>query len=225
MAKQSDPKLLKKIAKTIARIHSLRLPIRKNTHNWQLRQMADTLNETIKTIVPEMYYLFREWNLPNLTQFDVHKEVQWLTKKISRLSYPLVLCHNDLLGTNILVTDSDSEIMIIDLEYCTYGCRGYDLAVFNCQWNFEPQDYDNFALPSEEVINRFIGLYIEANEQLESGYSIREENSPDRILCEVKHYFLVYRLFWVVFYLHLHTTMIEALPFDRKRNYVSERDR
>src|SRR5699024_3437925 len=107
-----------------------------------------------------------------------------------------VFTHNDMLGTNLLLTEPDGKLLVIDFEYSSYGCRGYDLGVFLYQHGLEPNEYAKFAMPDDDILKQFICLYIEECENISPGYSDKQTNSLERILHETKLCMLVFFMFW-----------------------------
>ncbi len=50
---------------------------------------------------------------------------------VSAVHSPIVFCHNDVQGGNVLLrqeaSSADEKIMLIDYEFCGYNFRGHDL--------------------------------------------------------------------------------------------------
>ncbi len=74
------------------------------------------------------------------------------------MNSPLVFCHNDLQGGNILVRNDvdlnksiDDSIVVIDYEFCCYNYRGFDIANHLCEWTYDYNRSDNpfFTLKEE----------------------------------------------------------------------------
>lgn len=66
------------------------------------------------------------------------------------MNSPLVFCHNDLQGGNILVRNDvdfsksiDDSIVVIDYEFCCYNFRGFDIANHLCEWTYDYNRSDN----------------------------------------------------------------------------------
>lgn len=214
-----DESILRSVAHTLSKVHHLSVPIRKEA-NWQLRQAKEMLAEAYEhQPVDEM---IQSLNLEMLAKHDIRKEFQWLKDTVSKLNYPLVFCHNDYLGSNTLVTQPDNAILLIDLEYCSYGSRGYDLGCFLSQWGLEPNDYQNFEAPSEEIMKRFIGWYIEGAQKIDPTFSEKPENSLEAILYETKLFMGVFFFFWSTFFLKLRENYLAAIPVDIKMNFVND---
>lgn len=73
-----------------------------------------------------------------------------------------VLCHNDLLSGNILISkqeSKDSKLIFIDYEYCDYNYRAYDIANHFCEFaGFEFNIKDNF--PHQQFRLQFLRNYV-----------------------------------------------------------------
>ncbi|KAJ6220429.1 hypothetical protein RDWZM_006241 [Blomia tropicalis] len=213
---QQNSKLVSEIAVLLAKLHSLKLPIRK-CFDWKLKQGGEMLEQVFQRDKTKQYFV--ENKLKNLIKYNIQEEFKLMERIIENLNFPLVLCHNDFLGSNIMITNS--KIFLIDLEFCTYGSRGNDIGLFHTQWGVSPNDFDNFGMPDDLVMEQFIAQYREAFDKIDPGYLNRKENCPKSILRETKICLLYNFLFWTVFFLFENETIIKGLPFDRKRNYVS----
>lgn len=72
------------------------------------------------------------------------KEAPVLLEHLARLRSPIVFCHNDLTGGNILFVEGRPEITFIDFEYAEYNYRGWDIANFFCEFG---GTHSPFSLP------------------------------------------------------------------------------
>lgn len=165
--------------------------------------------------------LINELNLESFKSASVLSEFSWVIKQIESLGYSPVFCHNDLLGSNMLLIEPDGKLLLIDTEYSTYGCRGTDITIFMSQYGLEPNEYAKFAMPEDSILEEFIRLYIEECDALIPGYSSKQKNSVDQILKETKLCFMAYFLFWTAFFMYQKENVIKAIPLDIKANYVS----
>lgn len=208
----------RQIAQSLAVLHHLSVPIRKQSF-WQLRQAEQMLVDAHKNNF--VTKLINELALETFQTHPVLQELQWLKRQIANLKYPLVFSHNDFLGTNMLITEPDGKLLLIDLEYSTYGCRGFDIGVFMYQFGLEPNEYFKFDMPSDEVIKQFIQFYINECEKVFVGYSKKSTNSLDAILHETKLCMLTYFMFWTSFFMFQQENVIKAIPVDIKANFVS----
>ncbi|KAG8188365.1 hypothetical protein JTE90_019272 [Oedothorax gibbosus] len=188
------------IAKEMAKIHSLEVPVRKVEDFWH-RHMENWLNyvEDKKSLRPK-----ESFECLNMYK----EEMAWLTKEIKKINSPVVYCHNDLQGGNILLRqDTPSKdvpgIMLIDFEFGAYNYRGFDLANQLCEWCFEylTEDFPYFTwefekFPSVEEQVEFIRAYL--NQHVEEGIIERSAVEPevDKILEEVRLFSLACHLMW-----------------------------
>lgn len=101
---------------------------------------------------------------------DLKQEVRWLKNYLFNIYSPVVFCHNDLQGGNILLknknnvsrffffcsnanliqsfisqgSEEKNNLIIIDFEYSAYNYRGFDLANHLCETIY---DYTNEEFP------------------------------------------------------------------------------
>ena len=57
----------------------------------------------------------------------IEEEIHSVGSAIEKLNLPLVLCHNDLLLSNILYEKSTDKIKFLDYEYSGYNLNCYDI--------------------------------------------------------------------------------------------------
>jgi len=214
---QQQPALLRQVAQKLARIHSLVLPIRKQP--WQLRECRAGIEFCYSTTdVPK---LVEELNLDQFKRRDLAVEFADLERILERANVPLVFCHNDFRGCNMLVTTDAKEqqkVLICDLEYANYGPRAYDIAAFMLEWGKDPTmaDLTNITLPPMDAIEHFVQLYREAMDELQPGYSSRAENSTAKLVIETRTYFLALSMFIVVMMFRQTESPMPGMPFDEK---------
>uniref|UniRef100_A0A915L771 Choline kinase n=1 Tax=Romanomermis culicivorax TaxID=13658 RepID=A0A915L771_ROMCU len=169
-----------RIARKIARIHKLNVPISKEPtylcealERWieRLRLCSPSFSLPINTTIDK---------ISNGTNFKVRvvdlDELQahlyTIKSAISRSTSPVVFCHNDLQEGNILLPkeNCDKDLVVIDFEYASYNYRAFDFANHFCEWSISyghdesPHyeiDMENF--PSHEAQKRFIREYLKEN--------------------------------------------------------------
>jgi choline/ethanolamine kinase len=131
---QNDPNLVNELSRKLARVHAMDVPIKK-TGNWVF-ETFDSFYEIAYQKFP-INQLIEECNCETLKKHDLKKEIQWLKNCVKETNSPIVFCHNDFRGSNIMVTDPNNNnigdkkdrITLCDFEYSSYGYRGYD---FGC---------------------------------------------------------------------------------------------
>ncbi|CAL1277863.1 unnamed protein product [Larinioides sclopetarius] len=120
------------IAREMAKFHSLDVPVRKIPDLWTvfMKKWLDEVkvdgtlkkNSTIDFLV-----LYTE-------------ETQWLTEIMKKSNSPVVYCHNDLLGGNILFredspSEEDPRLTFIDIEFGAYNYRYYSSELILISWS------------------------------------------------------------------------------------------
>lgn len=161
-----DPLYSTVIAKKMAKVHNLNVPINK-----QNRWLFDTLDKYVCQIPSVRLDDVTDKNFhmaEKLLSFDFIAEVEWLKKFLSRVHSPIVFCHNDVQGGNILLKRDDEgnaaedkkskrrdratsstkcdedRVMLIDFEFADYNFRGFDLANHLVEYMY---DYTNDDFP------------------------------------------------------------------------------
>lgn len=210
---QKDAKLLKELAQLLAKIHHLNVPIRKN-NNWLLTEMRNMLNAGYANT--DVKGLVEELDLKQFKNKDLADEFEEFEVLIKNLKTPIVFCHNDFRGSNILVTEPNQKILLCDLEYSSYGARGFDMAVFLTEWERELFDFDSFTMPETEVIENFVKLYIEECNEIVPGYAEKPENQLTTVVNEAKIFFLANFMFFLVFMFKQTESLIPQIPYDAK---------
>lgn len=165
------------IAKKLASVHSLDVPIDKQ-NTWLL----DRFNEWVEFInrdgVPNFNEETRQSTIEiaqELLAINFNKEIEFLSCLFDKTQSPIVFSHNDLHQGNILLAKYskrrptlEERIIFIDFEYCSYNYRAYDIANHFCEWCFEydTPEYPHFIFledrfPSKDVQRNFIHHYID----------------------------------------------------------------
>ena len=219
-----DPNYSAIIARKLATVHQLNVPINKEA-TWLVETfqswLAQVRNYQRPKTVEKVHPLERE-----LLAFDFEGEWARLVRLLATVPSPIVFCHNDLQEGNILlpadVTSSsdllkiaggkassstqnlDDHIVFIDFEFCAYNYRGFDLGNHFCERMF---DYNNEAwphfhaymeeFPGEEEMRRFIGEYL--RQSAEMGIAVDEQlDTEEHLLREAEFYALASHFLWIL---------------------------
>lgn len=149
---------------------------------------------------------------------------------------PLVLCHNDLLPGNIIISPDESAVTFIDLEYCDFAPAAYDIGNHFCEFaGIEPANYSKY--PSLPFQRRWIKFYLQAygdffpiyhpskkcvngdsdlfNGDSSSFPAFISESSLDDWLREVNYFALVSHLTWGVW------AVLRAADHDGRFDFLS----
>ncbi|GIY20420.1 hypothetical protein CEXT_459341 [Caerostris extrusa] len=108
------------IARELAKIHALEVPVRKVPDFWQ-KYFKKWLNEIEEETLQKYNKTFESGD-------KYREEYEWLTEEMRKTDSPVVYCHNDLQGGNILLrqdssSDGDHKLMLIDFEFGAYNYR------------------------------------------------------------------------------------------------------
>jgi virulence-associated protein VapD len=201
------------------------VPIKKNG-NW-IFETFDSFYEMAYKKFP-INEMIEEFNCETFKKYDLKEEIEWLENCVKEINSPIVFCHNDFRGSNIMVTESNNnneseneKIILCDFEYSSYCYRGIDLGSIFAEWGRSWNDFMKLHhFPNDSTIMTFIDEYIsESVKILGKEYSTKESNSLEQLLKEVKVFVLVSNMFFVTFVIKSDEG-IESMPFDRKKNMV-----
>ncbi|ESO95426.1 hypothetical protein LOTGIDRAFT_116872 [Lottia gigantea] len=195
------PPLSKLIARKLAKLHSLDMPLCKEP-----RWLSETIEGWIKEIQNNTHPSDPENQLyiHKLQSFKMEEEFQNVLNIISKVHSPVLFCHNDLQEGNLLHMEScantSRELTVIDWEYCSYNYRGFDIGNHFCEWaygysnpkppffSYNPEDY-----PNREQQFIFFKEYLE-----NSGKENVTEKDLEALYLEVNTYALASHFFWAV---------------------------
>jgi len=128
----------KMIARRVAEYHCLKLPLNKTpTILWEnIQKFLDMANGVELTKIEDLNILKQIKN-----DINFESEYAWLKQMLIGLHSPVVFCHNDVQGGNILYIDNGNgqpdDVMLIDFDYSAYNYRGYDLGNHFGQYIYE----------------------------------------------------------------------------------------
>lgn len=87
-------------------------------------------------------------------------EIETLLRWLDSLQSPVVFCHNDLTGGNVLQHGSPPRVTFIDFEYAEYNPRAWDIGNYFCEFGGLQCDYSLF--PDEATQRSFVEEYLRA---------------------------------------------------------------
>ena len=212
-----DPTLSSIIARKLANVHTLDVPINKEP-TWLFTRIESWLASVRSRGVVEIPGTSVS---KDLLTFDYESELIWLRDFLKQVKSPVVFCHNDLQEGNILLPNlteksknnsrtsvqnlSDDSVILIDFEYCSYNYRAFDIANHFCEWAFDysnpihPNFYANLSqLPSENERRHFICEYLKQIKK-QSHLPVKVTRAEeDKILNEVDSFFLATHFLWTL---------------------------
>lgn len=103
--------------------------------------------------------------------------------------YPVVFCHNDLLGPNIIYDDISGRMSFIDYEYANFNHRAFDMANHFCEYAGFELDYTRF--PTLETQQRFATAYLTTVQ-----HTTPSPSAVSALLTEIHHFVPVSHFLW-----------------------------
>ena len=172
----------------------MRPPISMNK-DWVLDYFNSYLQKMDKNFIESQKSLYKKYKCNELFELDLKSEIEWILDLINKTESPVVFCHNDLRQANIMITESNDEVIFCDFDHSSYGYRGFDFGYFFCF--FFDVNIDSFS-------KQFIKYYIKENEEIfGKKYSENPINSLQYILNESKVFVLLaYIYLSIIFFLH-----------------------
>lgn len=203
----------------LAHVHSLQVPIPKQT-DWIMEQNRQNLEKLYRE--KDVIALSEKYGTRAFCEHHLMGELARLESITGKLNSPVVFCHVDFRGSNILVVGEENpRLVLCDFEYSSYGARASDMACLLAEWGREMLDVSVFEMPPQEVVEKVAGFYREGMEKYRPGYCDKEENSVEQITREIKVYMAANILFFVSFMLNQTSSIIDSLPFEEKNQFVS----
>ncbi|XP_054157313.1 choline/ethanolamine kinase-like [Oppia nitens] len=193
---QSNAKYSEQLFRTIARIHSLEAPLKKQ--HWIHNELTNGWEQAKQQFPIDQ--LLDEYDCQTLKKYDLGKEIHWLNKTIEELNCPMVFSHNDVVHSNIMILDKPDDsgncIMLCDYEYASYGYRGQDLGSIICEWGRPWTDFKSVhKFIDDSLIEQFLRHYIDENVNIFGDkYLENENNSLNQLMKETKVFALVFRM-------------------------------
>lgn len=166
------PHVMNLVAEKLARFHSLEMPLCKKPR-WFKSMIRGWIKEIQSNV--DIYKEAKNALEKMSPGFDLEAEFRDLLRTATNLNCPVVFCHNDLQGGNVLFADQATDtiparITIIDWEYAHYNFRGFDLGNHFNEWMFDysstekPGFAHNFGnYPSKEEQFHFFQAYLKAS--------------------------------------------------------------
>ncbi|XP_042899159.1 choline/ethanolamine kinase [Parasteatoda tepidariorum] len=190
------------IARTMAKIHALNVPVSK---------VPDQIPYHMKKWLKEVEKDTRRVTKEGFSLGDIFRnEVSWITKEMEKSTSPIVFCHNDLQGGNILLREDSANkmepnLMFIDFEFGAYNYRSFDIANHFCEWTYDynTPDPPYFTLsinkyPSKEEKIEFIRTYLHQLVQEDVMDVSDVESETEKILDELELFGMAAHLYWAI---------------------------
>ncbi|XP_069485557.1 choline/ethanolamine kinase isoform X2 [Ambystoma mexicanum] len=200
-----QPEISAEIAEKMSNFHCMVMPFNKEP-TW----LFETMNRYMKQISDLTFT--RDSHIKKfkkLKTLNLQEEMRSLRHLLESTPSPVVFCHNDVQGGNILLlsnrnASSQDKLMLIDFEYSSYNYRGFDIGNHFCEWVYD-YTYDKWPFykaslenyPNREQQLHFIRHYLKANSTSGGALSIEEQDCmQEQMIVEINRFALASHFFW-----------------------------
>ena len=161
--RQHSTRLL--VMKTLAKFHNLM-----STEKKEEALIFDTWKTVFTGLRHQIFENFKDRpDLPQVKQILVHYD-RFITQQLwSTPNYDEVtLCHNDLLGGNLLFNSKKQQFMLIDFEYAGFGSPFTDIynLLIESTYHYDDNQFmdgylqDTTAFPSDDELHEILKFYL-----------------------------------------------------------------
>lgn len=208
-----EPEISRKVGAAFPKYHAIEMPASKNRRCFQfmresLREYKD-LGGGDYDIVPTTVTYSEHPKTVSLE--DLHREIDLMEKWANELfEDTVVFCHNDLACANILELDGSKEIVLIDWEFASYNCRGFDIAMHLSETAVDFRDPTPPGIKfSEELtdnppnLQTFCEAYVDADNKLKNRIPSDRDAEISKLMKECLFFWPITHLFWACFVMKL----------------------
>lgn len=144
------------------------------------------------------------------------KEVDYIEQsELIKTEKDIVFCHNDTLPRNLILSQDEKKVLIIDLEYADYNGRGFELA--NHFLEFCGMDFDTSKYPNESFIRMWIENYVSHIKHIDDKNG-SHQIIPDEVelYVKVQKYTCISSMFWALWSMYMSNDASMSGGFDYK---------
>jgi len=180
----SKPKLAAEIARQLRKFHEMEIPGSKDPQLW-----TDIFKFLDKASSLRFEDTAKQAKYASISFDELREEAMSLKVLTDCLNAPIVFAHNDLLSGNLMLSEKEEKLYLIDFEYGSYNFRGYDIANhFNEYAGFEC-DYSLY--PDKDSQYHFFRHYLSPDNP-----ELASESELEVIYVETNCYALASHLYW-----------------------------
>ncbi|OTF83529.1 Choline/ethanolamine kinase-like protein, partial [Euroglyphus maynei] len=113
---------------------------------------------------------------------DMEKDGEFLKELVDKIGTQLIVSHNDFNRENRLVKfdeNGQKRIYYIDLDFCNFNYRGYDLGRYFSNYRHHDNMFGNEGFPCDQEMDLFLNEY---RNELAKGQSSEWLNDPKNSL-------------------------------------------
>ncbi|XP_005988063.1 choline kinase alpha [Latimeria chalumnae] len=202
---QCLPDISAEIAQKMAKFHKMEMPCNKEP-TWLFGTMEKYLNQVLAlNFIKESQ--IRKLN--KLLNYNLPQELDILRSLLEVTSSPVVFCHNDCQGGNLLLLEgrencAKDKLMLIDFEYSSYNYRGFDIGNHFCEWmyDYSHQKFPFFLESAKKYPTKKQQIYFISNYLAEYHNGYENFSSEEKVkivqgmLVEVNRFALASHFFW-----------------------------
>lgn len=180
----SKPKLAAEIARELRKFHEMEIPGSKDPQLW-----SDIFKFLDKASSLRFEDAAKQAKYTSISFDELREEAMSLKVFTDCLNAPIVFAHNDLLSGNLMLSEKEEKLYLIDFEYGSYNFRGYDIANhFNEYAGFEC-DYSLY--PDKDSQYHFFRHYLSPDNP-----ELASESELEAVYVETNCYALASHLYW-----------------------------
>ncbi|CEF61071.1 Protein kinase-like domain-containing protein [Strongyloides ratti] len=218
------PSILKVLARKVACIHSLKVPLPKKSQIFEMIRSeikkikdATTSDHFIKILTTKVFNLKHPLGV---TIQQLEEEVTLIENFVKQFNFNIVFSHNDIFEGNVIIrnntklernkifsNDENNSIIIIDYEYSCYNYRGFDFGQIFCETgiSYDANFLHGYEINQELMTNNennliFINEYVKEINKLNNIMISGEQFEKDvsQLLFEAKLFIQIVNLYWGV---------------------------
>ncbi|KAK4618948.1 Choline/ethanolamine kinase [Fulvia fulva] len=193
-AESIDPDILRDIARSYARLHSLDVPLRKRSLTRMVGESKALVSKRMSKAALSLAALpsSNGGKLDGILRtYNWHQELDWLALLFERHHCRPSIAIGDSNYLNVLIKnfpDLDCQVMLIDYETATHTYRGIDIGGhFNDRmynWGHATSELTGYDAHGEEERRSFCESYLA--EMRELGQDLTEYDTVERLLLEAE---------------------------------------
>jgi thiamine kinase-like enzyme len=216
-AEAMQPAIRRDVARAYARLHSLRLPLRRDGFHLILREYIESVRSKRTDVVASL----REVDHPVAEQYaaifestDWASELEWVAGLFKKHNCRITVTHGDTNYLNVLVkpdTISENRVVLIDYETVSYSYRGFDIGGHFTErmycYSQPDSQLTGYSAPDVEEQRAFCEAYSE--ELRDVGEEISEGDTIEQLLLEAS----IGRL-WHSLFVNMMCTVFDEVELD-----------
>lgn len=191
-----QPGIRREVARSYARLHSLRLPLRHDSSKLIVHEFIENLHSKREEVLQTL----RAIDDPRATKYadtfettDWAAELNWVMSLFTHHSCKLTTIHGDTNHLNVLVCPSNTStpnprIILIDYETVSHHYRGFDIGGHFAERMYSytqpSSQLTGFSAPDETEQRAFCEAYVD--ELRELGEVLDENDTVEHVLLEAR---------------------------------------